>query len=90
MKILKLILLLFAIGLGAYVLLYLFGIIASLFWYAFWIGLLAIGATAGYKLFLKGGSDDNPKLEEKKPTAISELENTDRALEDYKQKYLSK
>lgn len=90
MKILKFIILLFAIGLGAYVFLYILGIIASLFWYVFWIGLIAIGGTVGYKLFLKGNKDEKPKLEEKKPTAISELENADRALEEYKQKYLSK
>jgi 4-hydroxybenzoate polyprenyltransferase len=90
MKILKFIILLFAIGLGAYVFLYILGIIASLFWYGFWIGLIAIGGTVGYKLFLKGNKDEKPKLEEKKPTAISELENVDRALEEYKQKYLSK
>lgn len=88
MKIFKIILLLLAIGLGAYIFLWLFGIIASLFWYAFWIGLIAIGAGVGYKLFLTGSNEDTPQLEEKKPTAISEFEDTDRALEEYKQKYL--
>ena len=90
MKIIKFIILLLAIGLGAYILLYLFGFIATLFWYLFWFGLIAIGGTVGYKLYLGGGDTDKPKLEEKKPTAISELENADRALEEYKQKYLSK
>ena len=88
MKILKLILLLAAIGTGAYVLLWLFGIIASLFWYIFWVGLLAIGGTVGYKLFLGSEEKEKAQLEEPKPTAISELENADRALEEYKQKYL--
>ncbi len=88
MKILKLILLLIAIGLGAYVLLWLFGIIASLFWYIFWIGLLLIGGTVGYKLFLGDGKGEQKKIEDRKPTAISELENADRALEDYKAKMI--
>jgi hypothetical protein len=88
MKWLKLILLLLAIGLGAYLLLYLFGILYSLLWYVFWIGLVAIGGTVGYKLFLSGGDDEKPRLEEKKPTAISEFEETDRALEEMKRKYL--
>ncbi len=88
MKIFKLILLLLAIGLGAYVLLWLFGIIAGLLWYAFWIGLLAVGAGVGYKLFLDGGKEDTPQLEEKRPTAISELQNADRTLEEYKRKYM--
>ena len=89
MKIIKILLLLLAIGAGAYVLLWLFGIIASLVWYLFWIGLIAIGAGVGYKLFLSGGSEDTPRLEEKKPTAVSELENADRALEEYRKKYLN-
>lgn len=88
MKWLKLILLLLAIGLGAYFLLYLFGILAGLFWYIFWIGVLAIGGTVGYKLFLSGGNNEKPQLEEKKPTAISEFEEADRALEEMKRKYL--
>lgn len=90
MKILKLLILLAAIGLGAYVLLWIFGIIASLFWYGFWIALVAIGGTVGYRLFLKGDKTEKPQLQEKKPTAISELENADRALEEYKKKYLLK
>lgn len=89
MKVLKVILLLLAIGLGAYVLLWLFGIIASLMWYIFWIGLIAIGAGVGYKLFLSGGDEDTPQLEEKRPTAVSELENADRTLEEIKRKYLN-
>ncbi len=89
MKFLKIILLLVAIGLGAYVLLWLFGFVASLLWYAFWIGLIAGGAGIGYKLFLSGEKEDTPQLTEKKPTAISELQNADRTLEEYKQKYLS-
>ena len=88
MKIIKLIVLFLAIGLGAYIMLWLFGLIASLFWYLFWIGLIAVGAGVGYKLFLSGDSDEKPKLEEKKPTAISEMENVDRALEEYKKKLL--
>lgn len=89
MKILKLLLLLLALGVGAYILLWLFGIIASLFWYLFWIALLAIGGTVGYKLFLSGDDGETPQLDEKRPTAISELENTDRMLEEYRSKFMS-
>ena len=87
MKILKLILLLLAVGAGAYLLLWLFGVIASLLWYAFWIGILAIGGAVGYRLFLSGG-DETPQLEEPRPSAISEIGNADRALEEYKRKFL--
>ena len=90
MKFIKLVILLLAIGLGAYVLLWLFGIIASLLWYVFWIALVGIGGYVGYKLFLGGASEETPKLEEKRPTAISELQNADRALEAYKEKYTPK
>ena len=89
MKILKLILLLLALGLGAYILLWIFGIIASLFWYIFWIALIAIGGTVGYKLFLSGATEDTPKLDEMRPTAISEMENADRLLSEYRDKYKS-
>ncbi len=89
MKFLKLLLLLIALGVGAYILLWLFGLIASLFWWIFWIGLSLIGGTVGYKLFLGGGDEEQPQLSEKRPTAISELENTDRMLEEYREKFLS-
>lgn len=89
MKILKLILLLLALGVGAYLLLWIFGIIASLFWYIFWIALIALGGTVGYKLFISGGDEETPKLDEKRPTAISEMENADRLLSEYRDKYLS-
>lgn len=90
MKILKLLVFLIAVGLGAYLLLWLFGFLASLLWYAFWFGLLAIGGYVGYKLFLGGAKEDTPQLEEKRPTAIGEVENVDRALEEYRRKYLPK
>ncbi len=88
MKILKFLALLLAIGVGAYLLLVLLGWVSALLWYVFWIGLIAIGAGVSYKLFLSGSSEDTPKLEEKKPTAISEMENAERTLEEFKQKYL--
>ncbi|NNE66800.1 MAG: hypothetical protein HKN33_09555 [Pyrinomonadaceae bacterium] len=90
MKILKILLLLLAIGVGAYVLLWLLGVIAGLLWYAFWIALLAIGLGVGYKLFLSGDDDEEtPQLSKKTPTAISEIENTDRMLEEYREKIYS-
>lgn len=88
MKLLKFLALLLAIGVGAYILLILIGWASALLWYAFWIGLIAIGAGVGYKLFLTGGDEEQPKLEEKQPTAISEMDNLDRALEAYKEKYV--
>jgi 4-hydroxybenzoate polyprenyltransferase len=90
MKILKILLLLLAIGVGAYALLWVFGLIASLFWYLFWISLLVIGGTVSYKLFLSGSDEEVPKLDAKRPTAISELEDTDKMLEEYREKFVPK
>ena len=85
-NLLKLILLLLALGVGAYLLLMVFGWIAAAFWYVFWIGLVVIAGSVGYKLFLSGDSEPKPELNEKKPTAISEFENTDRLLDEYREK----
>ena len=81
--------LLAALGLGAYFLLWVVGFLYGMLSYIFWIGLIAIGGTIGYKLFLSGDSkDDVPQLEEKKPIGISEFDEADRALEEMKRKYL--
>lgn len=65
----------------------LIGIVYSILWYLFWIGVIAIAGTVTYKLLKK---PDAAQLENKEPIAISELQNADRALEEYKRKYLSK
>jgi hypothetical protein len=89
MKWLKFILLLAALGVGAYLLFWMIGIVYGLLSYIFWIGLFAIGGAVGYKLFLSGDSkDDQPQLEEKKPIGISEFDDADRALEEIRRKYL--
>jgi hypothetical protein len=64
------------------------GIISSALWYLFWIGVIAIGGTVGYKLLKK--EREQPKLEEKMPTGIAEINSADRSLEEYKRKYLSR
>ena len=65
----------------------LIGIIYSALWYLFWIGVIALAGTVGYKLLKK---PETPQIENREPIAISELKNADRALEEYKSKYLSK
>ena len=64
------------------------GIVYSALWYLFWLGVIAIGGTVGYKLLKKDG--EKPKLEDKAPISIAEMRDADRALEEYKRKYLSK
>ena len=64
------------------------GIIYGAFWYLLVIGVVAGGGYVGYKLLKK--DRNSLKLEDKTPTAIAEMENADRALEEYKRKYLPK
>ena len=87
----KFLLFLLALVVGGYLLFWVFGILAGLLWYAVIIGIIGIGGYAGYKLFLSGGKDEEPpQLEEKKPVGIAEMQNLDRALEEYKRKALDK
>ncbi len=65
----------------------LIGIIYGALWYLFWIGVIAIAGTVGYKLLKK---PETPQIENREPIAISELQNADKTLEEYKSKYLSK
>ena len=69
--------------------LWLVGAIFSLLGYVFWIGLIALGGVVGYKLLFSGGGEDQPQLEGKRPIGISEFDETDRALDEIRRKYLS-
>ncbi|MBA3631588.1 MAG: hypothetical protein H0W58_02065 [Acidobacteria bacterium] len=64
----------------------LIGIIYSAFWYLFWIGVIAIAGTVGYKLLKK---TETKQIEDRQPIGISDLNNADKTLEEYKRKYLS-
>ena len=64
------------------------GIVYSALWYLFLLGIVAVGAAVGYKLLVK--DKELSQLENKTPIAVAELKNADRALEEYKRKYLSK
>ena len=82
-------LILIAVGLIAVVFVgyFLIGIISSLLWYVFVIGVIGAIGVGGYKLLKKS---DAPQLESKQTVSIKEMENADRALEEYKRKYLPK
>lgn len=90
MSIWKFLLFLLALVISGYLLFWVFGILAGILWYAVIIGVLAVGGYAGYKLFLGGKEEEPPQLEEKKPVGIAEMQNLDRALEEYKRKALDK
>ncbi len=84
----KFLLFLLILGVGVYVMFWVFGILATLLWYIVIFGIIAIGGYAGYKLFLSGGEKETPQLKERTPTGIAEMQNLDRALEEYKRKTL--
>ena len=67
---------------------WLIGIISAILWFALWAGLIAAIGYGGYKL-LFAKTKPKAQLEEKTPIAIADLKDTDRALEEYKRKYLS-
>lgn len=89
MNFIKFILILLGIGLGVWLLFWLVGLISTILWYLIWIGLIAVGGYVGFKLFLEK-DDETARLEERKPTAIAEMRDFDRALDEYKQKTLKK
>ena len=64
------------------------GIVYSALWYLFLLGIVAIGGAVGYKLLVK--DKESTQLEDKTPITIAEMKNADRALEEYKRKYLPK
>ena len=64
----------------------LIGFIYSALWYLFWIGAIALAGTVGYKLLKK---PETKQIENREPIGISEFDNADRTLEEYKRKYLS-
>lgn len=64
------------------------GIVYSALWYLFLLSIVAVGGAVGYKLLVK--EKESSRLEDKIPTTIAEMQNADRALEEYKRKYLSK
>ena len=86
MNFLKLILILLGLGLGVMLLFWLLGVVSTILWYLLWAGIIGVIGYAGYKLFL--GKGETPQLEEKKPIAIAEIHDFDRALEEYKEKTL--
>ena len=88
MNIIKIILVAVGLVLAAMLAFSVIGIVYSALWYLFLLGVVAIGGAIGYKLLVK--EKQMPQLEEKTPTAVAGLENADRALEEYKRKYLSK
>ncbi|HEX8735832.1 MAG TPA: hypothetical protein VF721_10940 [Pyrinomonadaceae bacterium] len=86
---LKFILIVLGLFFGAWIIFALIGVVYSILWYAFILGAIGIAGYVGYQLFKP---DEKPQLKAK--DAVSEIEfdstRSDRALEEYKRKYLNK
>lgn len=68
---------------------WLIGVVYGLFWLLLYAGIIGAIGYGGYKLFFE---KEKPKaqLEDKTTIAIADLQDADRALEEYKRKYLPK
>lgn len=88
MNFIKIILAALALILAAWLAFSVIGIIYSALWYLFLLGIVAVGGTVGYKFLMR--NKEPQKLKENQPTVIAEMQNADRALEEYKRKHLLK
>ena len=88
MKFIKLVLAVLGLIFGVMLFFWLFGLITSLIWYAFWIGMLAAVGYGGYRLFKKaenkyvGGGSPTGYIDEQRDYTLS--------WEEYDRKYLKK
>ncbi len=88
MNFIKIILIAIGLVLAAMLAFSVIGIVYSALWYLFLLGIVAVGGAIGYKRLVE--DKKSMRLEDKTPITIAEMENADRALEEYKQKYLPK
>ena len=87
MKFIKLILAILGLIFGVMLFFWLFGLITSLLWYGFWIGLLAAVGYGGYKLFRKA---ENKYVGSGPATAYLDERDYSLSWEEYDRKYLKK
>jgi 4-hydroxybenzoate polyprenyltransferase len=88
MNIIKIILVAVGLIIAAMLAFSIIGIVYSALWYLFLLGIVAVGGAVGYKFLVK--DKESPQLEDKNTVTIAEMKNADRALEEYKRKYLPK
>ncbi len=87
MNIIKIILAVLGIVFGVVAFFWLLGIISSLLWYGFWIGLLAAVGYGGYRMFKKA---EDRTLGGSLAKEISGARDYNMSWEEYDRKYLSK
>jgi len=87
MNFIKLILAILGVIFGVMLFFWLFGLITSLLWYGFWIGLIAAVGYGGYKLFTKA---ERKALEAEKYSGLGGSYDVNMSWDDYERKYLKK
>ena len=87
MKFIKLIVAILGLIFGVMLFFWLFGLITSLLWYGFWIGLLAAVGYGGYKLFKKA---ENKYVGPSSTSYLDEQRDFRLSWEEYDRKYLKK
>ncbi len=87
MNIIKIILAILGIILGVMVFFWLIGVVYSLIWYLFWIGVVGAIGYGGYKLFKKA---EAKTLGTGSSGEIGGTRDFDMSWEEYERKYLSK
>lgn len=87
MNIIKIILGVLGIVFGVMLFFWLLGIVSSLLWYGFWIGLLAAVGYGGYKLFQRA---EAKALGGGAASELNGVRDYDMSWEEYERKYLSK
>lgn len=88
MNFIKIILIAIGLVLAAMLAFSVIGIVYSALWYLFLLGIVAVSGAVGYKLLVK--DKESMRLEDNTPITIAEMKDADRALEEYKRKYLPK
>jgi hypothetical protein len=66
----------------------LIGLVYNLLWYLLWFAVIGIGGYVGYKMLT--GKKEKKQLADKSPFALDEMDNFNRAFEDFKRKHLTK
>ncbi len=87
MNIIKIILAVIGLIFGVMAAFWLLGIVYSLLWYLFWLGVVGAIGYGGYKLFKKA---EAKTLGGGAPAGIGDARDYDMSWEEYERKYLSK
>jgi len=87
MNFIKIILAILGLIFGVMLFFWLFGLVTSLLWYGFWIGLFAAAGYGVYRLFRRA---ENKYLEGGSTAGYIDIPDTNMSWEEYDRKYLHK